>query len=108
MAEPRRPYSRSDYNRALILNALTQPFNIVLLAAVLIAGLLLNAFLPVLAVGLVVYGVAAARTYFDSDEANKVLEREKERRRKALDAGRLDTGALSEPISRLLTAARQR
>ena len=108
MAEPRRPYSRSQYNRALILNALTQPFNIVLLAAVLIAGLLLNAFLPVLAVGLVVYGVAAARTYFDSDEANKVLEREKGRRRKALDAGRLDTGALSEPISRLLTAARQR
>jgi chromosome segregation ATPase len=108
MAEPRRPYSRSEYNRALIANALTQPFNILLLAAVLIAGLLLDVFLPVLAVGLVVYGVAAARTYFDADEANKVLERERAKRRKALEARRLDTGALSEPIGRLLTAARQR
>ena len=108
MAEARRPYSRSDYNRALILNALTQPFNVLLLAAVLIAGLLLDAFLPLLAVGLVVYGIAAARTYFDEDEANKVLDREKAERRKTLEAGRLDTSSLSEPIARLLTAARQR
>jgi hypothetical protein len=71
MAEPRRPYSRSEYNRALILNALTQPFNVLLLAAVLIAGLLLDAFLPVLAVGLVAYGIAAARTYFDQDERTR-------------------------------------
>ncbi len=108
MAERKRPYSRSDYNRALVANALTQPFNILLLAAVLIAGLLLNLFLPVLAVGLVVYGIAAARTYFDEDEANKVLAREKGKRRKALEAGRLDTRGLSEPIARLLTAGHQR
>jgi tetratricopeptide (TPR) repeat protein len=56
MADSRRPYSRSEYNRALILNALTQPFNVLLLAAVLIAGLLLDAFLPLLVVGLVVPG----------------------------------------------------
>ena len=108
MAESRRPYSRSDYNQALIANALTQPFNIVLLAAILIAGLVLQVFLPVLAVGLVVYGVAAARTYFDQDEANKVLEREKGKRRKRLEAGRLDPGGLSEPIALLLSGARQR
>ena len=108
MSKSPRPYSRSEYNRALIANALTQPFNILLLAAVLIAGLLLDVFLPVLAVGLVVYGVAAARTYFDADEAQKVLERERTKRRKTLAAGRLDTGLLSEPIARLLTAARQR
>ena len=108
MAEPRRPYSRSDYNRALITNALTQPFNVMLLAAILIAGLLLNAFLPLLAVGIVVYGIAAARTYFDQDEANSVLERERGRRRKAVEAGRLDPSALAQPIGRLLTAARQR
>ena len=108
MAESRRPYSRSEYNRALIFNALTQPFNVLLLAAVLIAGLLLDAFLPLLVVGVVVYGIAAARTYFDEDEANKVLEREKAERRKTLEAGRLDTASLSEPIARLLTAARQR
>ena len=108
MAESRRPYSRSDYNQALIANALTQPFNIVLLAAILIAGLVLQVFLPVLAVGLVVYGIAAARTYFDQDEANKVLEREKGKRRKRLEAGRLDTRGLSEPIALLLSGARQR
>ena len=64
----------------------------VLLAAVAIAGLLLDLFLPVLAVGLVVYGIAAARTYFDEDEAQKVLTRERAKRRGALEAGRLDPG----------------
>jgi chromosome segregation ATPase len=107
MAE-RRPYSRSEFNRALITNALTQPFNVVLLAAVLIAGLLLDAFLLTLPVALVVYGIAAARTYFDEDEANKVLEEEKGKRRKALEAGRLDPRGLADPIARLLTAGRQR
>jgi hypothetical protein len=107
MAE-RRPYSRSEFNRALIANALTQPFNVLLLAVVLIAGLLLDAFLPVLAVGLVLYGIAAARTYFDEDEANKVLERERGRRRKQLEAGRINPRTLAEPIGRLLTAGRQR
>jgi hypothetical protein len=104
----RRPYSRSEFNRALIVNALTQPFNVLLLAIVLIAGLLLDVFLPVLAVGLVLYGIAAARTYFDEDDANKVLERERARRREALDAARLDPRTLAEPIGRLLTAGRQR
>ena len=34
--------------------------------------------------GLLLYGAAAARAYFDEDVANKVLEREREKRRKAL------------------------
>jgi hypothetical protein len=107
MAE-RRPYSRSEFNRALLANALTQPFNVLLLAAVLIAGLVLDVLLPILPVALVVYGIAAARTYFDEDEANKVLERERGRLREALEAGRLDPRTLAEPIGRLLTAAQRR
>jgi hypothetical protein len=107
MAE-RRPYSRSEFNRALVANALIQPFNVVLLAAVLIAGLVLDVLLPILPVALVVYGIAAARTYFDEDEANKVLERERGRRREALEAGRLDTRALAEPIGHVLTAGHRR
>ena len=103
-----RPYSRSDYNRALIANALTQPFNVILLAAIVIAGLLLDVLLPVLAVGLVVYGIASARTYFDEDEANKVLTREKEKRRRAIDAGRLDPEGLAEPIAGLVREGRRR
>jgi chromosome segregation ATPase len=106
MAE--RPYSRGEFNRALIVNALTHPFNVVLLAAVLIAGLLLEVFVFVLPVALVVYGLAAARTYFDQDEANKVLERERARRREELEAGRLDARTLAEPIRQLLEAGHQR
>jgi hypothetical protein len=108
MAEDLRPYSRSEFNRALVINALASPFNVVLLAGIVIAGLLLNALLPLLVVGLVVYGIAAARTYFDEDEANKVLEREREKRRAELEAGRLDTGTLAEPIARLLAEGRRR
>jgi chromosome segregation ATPase len=107
MAE-RRPYSRREFHRALVVNALASPFNVLLLAAVLIAGLLLDALLPLLPVAIVVYGIAAARTYFDEDEANKVLERERGERRTALEAGRLDPGTLADPIARLLAAGRQR
>ena len=75
MAKEVEPYSRAEYNRALVANALASPFNVAILAAMLIAGLLLNAFVIVLPVALVVYGIAAARTYFDEDAAKKVLER---------------------------------
>ena len=108
MAGEMRPYSRTEFNRALIVNALTQPFNVVLLAAIVIAGLLLDLLLPLLAVGLVVYGIAAARTYFDEDEAGKVLEGEREKRREALEAGRLDPRTLAEPIAGLLAEGRRR
>ena len=74
-----RPYSRSEYNRALVVNALTQPFNVCLLAGIVIAGMLLGAAAAGAVVGIVVYGIAVARTYFDEDEANKVLERERKR-----------------------------
>jgi chromosome segregation ATPase len=108
MADELRPYSRSEFNRALVLNALLQPFNVVLLASVAIAGLLLDLFLPVLAVGLVIYGISAARTYFDEEEAQKVLTRERAKRRGALEAGRLDPGQLAPPIADLLSAGHQR
>jgi hypothetical protein len=103
-----QPYSRSQFNRALIANAVLDPFNAVLLAGMLIAGLLLDVFAIVLPVALVVYGLAVARTYFDEDEANKVLERERARRREALEAGRTDPGTLAEPIGRLLQGALDR
>jgi chromosome segregation ATPase len=103
-----RPYSRSEYNRALVVNALTQPFNVCLLAGIVIAGLLLELLLPLLIVGIVVYGIAAARTYFDEDEANKVLTRERKERRERLEEGRLDPGVLSPPIAGLLSEGRRR
>jgi hypothetical protein len=108
VGELERPYSRSEFNRTLIANALLSPFNVLVLAGMLVAGLLLDAFLLVLPVALVVYGIAAARTYLDEDEAAKVLEREREKRRDALERGRLDPGALASPIRELLEGALQR
>jgi chromosome segregation ATPase len=108
MADERRPYSRSEYNRALIANALTNPFNVAVLAGMLIAGLLLGAFAILLPVGVVVYGIAAARTYFDEDAAKKVLERERTSRRKDLEAGRPDPTTLAPPIRQLVEAGHQR
>jgi chromosome segregation ATPase len=100
-----RPYSRGEFNQALIANALLSPFNVILLAIMLVAGLLLGVFVYVLPVAAVVYGIAAARTYFDQDEANKVLERERGKRRKAIERGRLDPTALAPPIRTLLEGA---
>jgi chromosome segregation ATPase len=108
MPDEMRPYSRSEYNRALIVNALAQPFNVCLLAGIVIAGLLLDLLLPLLVVGIVVYGIAAARTYFDEDEANKVLERQRKERREQLEEGRLDPGELAPPIAGLLSEGRRR
>jgi chromosome segregation ATPase len=100
-----QPYSRGEFNRALITNALLSPFNVVLLALVLVAGLLLDVFVFILPVALVVYGIAAARTYFDEDEASKVLEREKAQRRTTIEKGRLNPVALAPPIRGLLEGA---
>jgi hypothetical protein len=105
----RRPYSRGEYNRALIANALLAPFNIVLLAAILIVGILIGVFVPLLPVAIVVYLAGAARTYFDDDAAQKVLERERTRRA-ASASGRAKelTESLAPPIATLVAEARRR
>jgi hypothetical protein len=108
VAELERPYSKSQFNRALIANAVLNPFNVLLLAGMLVAGLLLDVFLVVLPVALVVYGIAIARTYFDEDEANKVLERERGRNRRHLEQGRIDPATLAAPIRQLVEGGRAR
>ena len=107
MAEERRPYSRSEFNRALIANALLDPFAVVLLAVVVVAGILLGATGILLPVGLVLYGAAAARTYFDEDVASRVLERERAKGRESLESGvgRVDPDSLAKPIGDLLRGA---
>jgi predicted Ser/Thr protein kinase len=93
--KPSRPYTRGEYNRALILNALTAPFGVVLLAGMLIAGLVLGVFAFLLPVAIVLYVAAAVRTYFDQDVQKEVLERERSTRRQRLESGRPER-ALSE------------
>jgi chromosome segregation ATPase len=106
-----KPYSRDEYNRALVANALLDPFNVVLLAVVLIVGIVLGA-LPILGpAAVVLYLAGAARTYFDEDAATKVLDREKAKHGKQLakDApARLDESTLTPGIANLVRQARDR
>ena len=105
-----RPYSRSEYNRALIANALLDPFAVVLLAVMLVAGLLLGQLAILAAAGAVLYLAAAGRAYFDEEVAGRVLERQRQRRREGLERGRrhVDPHALAPPIAGLLRGALQR
>ncbi len=99
----RRPYGRGEFNRALVVNALIKPLNVIVLATVLIAGVLLGVFAVMIPVALVVYGIAVGRTYFDSDEADAVLARERAERGE-LEAAtpRADPRAFAAPIGKLL------
>ena len=106
---PDRPYDRAQYNRALIANALVDPFAIVLTAVVLIAGILLGGLVYLAPIAALLYLGGAARAYFDEDAAQKVLVREKAKRRRAVGSGkRLDPKHLAAPIGRLLEEARAR
>ena len=58
-----------------------------LLSVVLIAGILLGVFVFTLPVAAALYLAGAARTYFDEDVANKVLERERGEHRKQVAPG---------------------
>ena len=106
----KNPYSRGEFTRALVLNALFEPFNVALLAAMLGAGIVLGT-LPILGpVAALIYLGAAGRTFFDEKTADKVLERERARRKGALEAGRpkVDTTTFAPPIARLVQEARVR
>jgi hypothetical protein len=107
---PPAPYDRGRFNRALIANALLDPFNVVLLAVVLIAGILLGVLAYTLPVAAVLYLAGAARTYFDEDAANKVLERERAEHRKRLESGRVAVKPqdFAPPIRELIEQARAR
>jgi len=104
------PYDRGRYNRALIANALLDPFNVVLLALVLIAGILLGVVVYTLPVAAALYLAGAARTYFDEDAANKVLGRERAEHRKRLEEGRavVRPEDFAPPIGALIGEARTR
>ena len=60
--------------RPLLLRALADPFALVVLAAMLAAGLVVN-FAVVLPIALVLYGASVARAYLDEDVRRRVRER---------------------------------
>jgi hypothetical protein len=84
-----RHVTRSDLRRALALNALSKPVNVLAPSAVLVAALLIGAWWLAL-VALAVWLVLATGTFFDVREAERVGARARARRRpKRPDAGEL-------------------
>ena len=100
--ELQQPLSRGELNRLLIANALTKPWpNVLLPAGIAAAGLVLALPLaPLIAVAIVAWLALSVVTYFDSDEAEQVAARVRERRRGALASGRrVDLDTLAPPIA---------
>lgn len=105
-----QPYDRRDFAGALAANAATKPFNLALLVVVMGAGVVVGGAVFVsLVVALVVYAIACARTFFDEQEADKVLARERRGRRKAAGpASKLDLNRLAPAIRDHVLEARER
>ena len=105
------PYDRREFAGALAANAAAKPFNLGVLVATTAAGTLVGGtVLVTLLVAIAVYLIACARTFFDEEEADAVLARERTQRRAQLSAGveRLEPGVLAPPIREHVLAARRR
>lgn len=105
------PYNRRDFAGALAANAATRPFNVVVLVATTAAAVAVGASTPLaLGVAVLVYVLACLRTFFDSEEADRVLADERGRRRERLATGvaPLQLDALAPPIQEQVRAARRR
>jgi hypothetical protein len=105
------PYRRGEFAGALAANAAVKPFNLAVLIGTMAAGVAVGGAVGlVLIVALVVYAAACVRTFFDEEEADKVLARVREERRGKLTSGertmRLDEFA--PPIREHVRAARRR
>jgi hypothetical protein len=95
---------------ALIANALLHPFNIVLLAAMLIAGSAFGALHYVVPAAVVIYLAAVAFTYVDKEQQSQVAQRERAKQRRQVDKPkkRLDPSVFAPPIADLLIQALDR
>jgi len=98
-----REVTRATLQRQLVTNALTKPANVLVPAAMVVAGLLVGT-LWLVAAALVVYGALSAITFFDADEAERV-GKEVYGRGRGPEPRRLDPGNLAEPIGQQLRAA---
>jgi chromosome segregation ATPase len=106
-----QPYDRREFAGALAANAAAKPFNVVVLIATMAAAVAVGGTVGVaLAVALLVYAAACLRTFFDEEEAEKVLARVRDDRRKQLtsDAPRVRLDELAPPIREHVRAARRR
>ena len=103
MAEQlQRPRTRAELNRLLIGNALTKTWpNVLLPSGLAVIGLLAGVNFGVLVIVAALAWIALSLvTYFDADEAKRVAERDRMRRRGALHAGRMtDLRRLAPPVA---------
>ena len=86
-SEPSVAPGAGSPTRILLAHALLHPFNLVVLAGMVVAGVVVGAFPEVVPVALVLYAVAVTRTYLDADVRRKVLGR-----RRRPDLGRAALG----------------
>ena len=96
--------SRADLRRALVLNALVHPVNVLAPTGIVVAGVLIGAtWLAIVAV--VCWLALSALTFFDEGEAARVGERLRAARRPAEPAVRAEPTALAPPIRARVRAA---
>jgi uncharacterized membrane protein len=110
MARDLEPYDRREFAGALAANAASKPFNVAVLVVVMAAGVVVGGAVVVsLIVALVLYAIACARTFFDEQEADRVLARERRgRARKAAPRSKLDLNRLAPAIRDHVLEARER
>jgi hypothetical protein len=97
-----KPPSRRELASELALGAAAKPLNIGLLLVVAAGGLAVGAPAVIaVAVAVLIYLVACTRTFFDADEADKLAERRRTQRRRALQDSqpKVDLGALAPEIA---------
>jgi hypothetical protein len=92
--------TREARGRALVANALTKPVNVLVPAALVAAGFLLNLLVVLVPVAVVVYALLAGFTLFDEREARRVLARAR-----PAGAVEIDTHGLPPPIAESVAAA---
>jgi chromosome segregation ATPase len=101
-----KPVTRSQLQRSLVTNALTKPLNVLVPAALVVAGIVLGA-LWLVAIAVVVYAVLGALTFFDEGEAERVGTRVYGESAKAVKpAKQAELSKLAPPIAQQLGAAR--
>ena len=102
-----KPPTRAELNRLLIGNALTKPVpNIAVPAAVALGGLALGLGSVAILIAVVAWFALSAITYLDGDEAERVAEEQRARRRAALDKAhpRVTPAVLAPPVGQRLQA----
>ena len=99
-----REVTRTALRRALVVNALTKPVNVIVPTLVVVGAVAVGATW-LFAVAAIVYVVLAAMTFFDEAEAERVGDRVYGRDRPAVAERRVDPGALAAPIAAQFSAA---